>query len=173
MAIAGFCRECPISSTTRHVILWMHTLLQINSNNRYVSEPGAPILYLNPKNYLYTETKGFIRRVFWEQSRTLVHSPFREISRFFEKPCWKHWLKYFMRCFIWVLEFFLWALNFFQYFMLQGFTFFTNCAFHMFFSEETNILQLKKKNHGFIFSLKNIKPKHAETLEKIKPKNTE
>ncbi len=122
------------SSIARDGILWMHTLLQINSNNRYVFEPGliAPILYLNPKNHLYTETKGFIRRVFREQSRTLEKIG---IGR---------------------RTFFLCALNFFQYFMFQGFYFFTNCAFHMLFSEETNILQLKKiKPCFYLFFEKN------------------
>ena len=49
---------------------------------------------------------------------------------------------------------------------ITGFYFFTSCAFLMFFSEETTIY----------FSLKKIKPKphpHTETLDKIKPKNTE
>ena len=170
MAIAGFCRECPISSTARHVILWMHTILQINSNNRYVSEPGAPILYLNPKNHLYTETKGFIRRVFWEQSRTLEkigigRSPFPH-----SKPCWKHWLKYFIRCFKWVLEFFL-SMGFGIF--LMGFELFS--IFHVtrvFFSHQLCLSHVFQWRDEY-FTVKKVKPKHAETLEKIKPKNTE
>ena len=86
-----------------------------------------------------------------------AHSPFREISRFFEKPCWKHWFKNFMRCFIWVLNF-SYGFLFFSYVLwtlsniscdnikrnITGFYFFTSCAFLLFFSEETTISQSKK-----------------------------
>ena len=52
-------------------------------------------------NFLWCLSKGFIGC--FENNRE--HSPFREISRLFEKHCWKHWFRYFMRCFIWVLIF--------------------------------------------------------------------
>ena len=110
--------------------------------------------------------------MFWEKLRTLEkngigRSPF-PFSRNFEIFRETHWFKYFMRCFIWVLNFFIWvfifflcALNFVQYFMWQHQKKYNWVLFfhlmrlsHVFHWRDDNFA-VEKIKPGSYFSLKN------------------